>query len=76
MSGIGGGGGGGFAPVTLPDPVSAGVPPFLSDKQVQAAGDAARLAQQRMTGRSGTVFTNGLGLAGQAPIAQKALLGS
>jgi hypothetical protein len=60
-------------PPTPPPPPPP--PPEPSDPQVEAARRRARIAARNARGRAATILTGGRGLAGDAPVARKTLLG-
>lgn len=69
-------GGGSQRSSAAPTAIAAPAPPLLSDPDVTAAGDAARLAAGSAQGRQSTILTGPFGSPiGNAPVARKSLLG-
>lgn len=50
--------------------------PQLTDKEIQAAGDAARADAAAAAGRASTILTSGLGVTGRPELRRKTLLGA
>lgn len=71
-----GGGGSSAIAAAVPAAIATPPPPLLSNKDVQAAGDAARLAAGNMEGRASTIATGPFGTPiGNTSVARKTLLG-
>lgn len=78
MSFIFGGGGSksSSSSVAAPQAIAAPAPPLLSNTDVQAAGDAARLAASNLQGRQSTILTGPFGVPiSGASVSRKTLLG-
>jgi hypothetical protein len=72
----GGSKGGSTSTASTARAIAAPAPPLLSDPDVVAAGDAARIASGERQGRQSTILTGPFGMPiGNAPVARKALLG-
>ncbi|MDR2488764.1 MAG: hypothetical protein LBD42_04655 [Desulfovibrio sp.] len=70
------GGGGASAPKVQKAPVApAIVAPMDAEKSSQTASDQERKRRQAASGRSDTILTRGLGVAGDARTGGKRLLG-